>query len=212
VSRRTRSSRHSESESNSNYTDDELIDYSVFDHITKKPKIEKSGSNKFFSLVLIVILSFSAFLALGVFSPEKTDPNTNSDAWSIDITDGGNNIPVVLYSSPTCGCCHKYVNYLDDNGFDTFQKRTEDYENIKDENNIPDDLRSCHTAIIGDYFVEGHIPVQVVYDMINSQPDLDGIALPEMPSGSPGMDGDKLGSWDIYKIQNGENTGIFQTL
>ena len=212
MNKRTRSTRQYKGKKNEakNYSDDELIDYSVFDHITKKTKKDKPNSNKFFSLVFIMMFAFSAFLAFGVFSPDNSD--SNSDAWSIEITDGAKKIPVVLYSSPTCGCCHKYVDYLDDNGFDTFQKRTEDYKDIKDQNNIPENLRSCHTAIIGNYFVEGHIPVQVIYDMLNSLPDFDGITLPNMPSGSPGMGGDKNMPWEISSIKDGENIGIFQTL
>ena len=193
------------------YSDKELVDYSVFDHITSKKQIRdvNKKSSKLFSYFIIGILIFGTLLATGILSPEISQSNNGLNS-SEDNSD--TKISVVLYSSPTCSCCHEYVNYLDDNGFSTFQKRTEDYELIKDQNGIPVDLRSCHTTIIGDYFAEGHIPVSVIKDMINIEPDFDGIALPGMPSGSPGMSGPKNTAWDISSIKNGISTGIFQTL
>ena len=216
MGKRTRSAKRDSSGSKvrKNYSDDELIDYSVFDNITKKKNIgnlNKGNSTKMFSWIIISILLFSVLLVAGVFSPEtyKSENSSNGDGTNNEPTD---KIPVVLYSSPTCGCCHKYVNYLNNNGFDTFQKRTEAYKDIKDQKNIPENLRSCHTAIIGDYFVEGHIPISVVNEMLNTNPDIDGITLPNMPSGSPGMGGDKNIPWEISSIKDGENIGIFQTL
>lgn len=160
---------------------------------------------------------FVILLLSGLFSPGSNPANNdfinNEDLPLNTFTQqNGEKISVVLYSSPTCGCCHNYVAYLNDNGFDTFQKRTEDYQDIKDENLIPEDQRSCHTAIIGDYFIEGHIPLSVVFDMLSQEHDIDGISLPNMPSGSPGMSGEKNEDWVISSISNGQVVGIFQTV
>lgn len=160
---------------------------------------------------------FVILLLSGLFSPGSNPANNdfinNEDLPLNTFTQqNGEKISVVLYSSPTCGCCHNYVAYLNDNGFDTFQKRTEDYQDIKDENMIPEDQRSCHTAIIGDYFIEGHIPLSVVFDMLSQEHDIDGISLPNMPSGSPGMSGEKNEDWVISSISNGQVVGIFQTV
>ncbi|MHA2028659.1 MAG: DUF411 domain-containing protein [Candidatus Kariarchaeaceae archaeon] len=193
------------------YRDEDLIDNSVFDHITKKTKTVKPSSNKMVSWMMVAGLLFSVLLISGIFSPNDISLNNQSDSSDITDSEGNLKIPVVLYSSPTCGCCHEYVNYLNNNDFDTFQKRTEDYQLIKDENGIPEDLRSCHTSIIGDYFVEGHIPISIVNDLLAQKPDIDGITLPGMPSGSPGMSGEKESLWEISSIKNGENIGIFQT-
>ena len=65
-------------------------------------------------------------------------------------------------------------------------------------------MESCHTAIFGDYFVEGHVPIEAVNKLLEEKPDIDGIALPEMPSGSPGMPGPKLEPFKIYSIKDGQ--------
>ncbi len=127
-------------------------------------------------------------------------------------TNEGPVISAMLYSSPTCGCCHNYVDILNDNGFDVFQKRTNDYMDIKYENDIPVDHQSCHTMIVGDYFVEGHIPISSIMKMLEDSPEIDGIALAGMPSGSPGMDGEKTETWDIYSIFDGVATSIFDSV
>ncbi len=76
----------------------------------------------------------------------------------------------------------------------------DDLAPIKDKYNIPRQLQSCHTSIIGDYFVEGHVPVEAIARLIAEKPDIAGIALPGMPSGSPGMPGAKQGTWTIQAV------------
>jgi len=110
---------------------------------------------------------------------------------------------VVLYKSPTCGCCVGFVAYLRDLDYDVEIVTTNDTV-IKTENNIPSAMQSCHTSIIGDYFVEGHMPIEAVNKLLAEKPDIDGIALPGMPSGSPGMPGLKTEEWEIYAIKDGE--------
>ncbi|MFQ5981691.1 MAG: DUF411 domain-containing protein [Candidatus Heimdallarchaeota archaeon] len=121
-----------------------------------------------------------------------------------------NKIAATLYSSPTCGCCHNYAAYLEELNFTVNFIETETPEEIKDENNIPGDLRSCHTVIIGNYSVEGHVPIEAINKLLEETPDIDGIALPGMPSGSPGMSGDKVSTFEIIAFKEGESVGIFQ--
>ncbi len=73
---------------------------------------------------------------------------------------------------------------------------------IKDDLGIPDDMRSCHTSLVGDYYVEGHVPLAAIQKLLEEQPDIDGIAMPGMPQGSPGMSGEKDGTWVIYSISD----------
>ncbi len=79
----------------------------------------------------------------------------------------------------------------------------EDMTSIKQQHQIPEDMLSCHTAIIEDYFVEGHVPVEAIEDMLAEKSVIDGIALPGMPPGSPGMPGEKTGVFKIYAILDG---------
>ncbi len=111
---------------------------------------------------------------------------------------------ITVYSSPTCSCCHGYEAYLEENGFEVEPIRTEDVSEIKDDLNIPDDMRSCHTAKVGEYFIEGHVPVEAIWKLLEEQPPISGIALPGMPAGSAGMGGDKEQPFTIYAIVDGE--------
>jgi hypothetical protein len=111
---------------------------------------------------------------------------------------------ITVYKSPTCGCCEGWSTYMRQQGFEVEVISVVDLDTIKDKYNIPKNLESCHTAIVGDYVVEGHIPIDVVDKLLEEKPDIDGIALPRMPSGSPGMPGPKTGEWIIYGLEEGQ--------
>ena len=111
---------------------------------------------------------------------------------------------VTLYSTPTCGCCREYTAYLDELGFQVETEWMEDLTPVKDDLGIPEEMRSCHTAVIEEYFVEGHVPVEAIWRLLDERPAIDGIALPGMPSGSPGMIGDKEEPFVIYSVVDGK--------
>ncbi len=79
----------------------------------------------------------------------------------------------------------------------------EDMTSIRQKYQIPQDMISCHTAVIGDYFVEGHVPVKAIEEMLEEKPAINGIALPGMPPGSPGMSGEKTETFKIYALLDG---------
>lgn len=106
------------------------------------------------------------------------------------------------YKSINCGCCDVHANYIDSKGFDTKVNNLQDVSGIKAQYNIPSELQSCHTVVIGDYFVEGHIPVEAINKMLEEQPDIAGIAMPGMPAGSPGMPGAKTRDFIIYSVNH----------
>lgn len=110
---------------------------------------------------------------------------------------------VTTYRSPTCGCCVGWEEYMRAEGFGVESVVTDDVAAIKDDLQIPDEMRSCHTAIIGEYFVEGHVPAEAIQKLLEEQPEIDGIALPGMPQGSPGMGGEKSEPFVIYSVSNG---------
>ena len=110
---------------------------------------------------------------------------------------------IKIYKSLTCGCCEVYANYFKGKGnsdIEIITKSNIDY--IKEEYKIPSSLWSCHTTIIGDYFVEGHVPLEAIEKLISEKPNIVGIALPGMPEGSPGMVGTKRGNFIIYGINS----------
>ncbi|OGY78629.1 MAG: hypothetical protein A3B74_04600 [Candidatus Kerfeldbacteria bacterium RIFCSPHIGHO2_02_FULL_42_14] len=109
----------------------------------------------------------------------------------------------VLYKSLTCGCCENYVKYLQKKGMQIEvknQTKDSDLAAIKNQYNIPPEEQSCHTLKVGDYFVEGHVPAEVIEKLVTEKSAIAGIALPDMPAGSPGMPGKKQGAFKIDQL------------
>ena len=95
---------------------------------------------------------------------------------------------VEVYKTPTCGCCGKWVEHLRANGFTV---RTTDLEStgpVQTRHRVPPEVRSCHTALVGGYVVEGHVPATEVKRLVKERPRIAGIAVAGMPIGSPGME------------------------
>ena len=107
---------------------------------------------------------------------------------------------LAVFKSPTCGCCGIYTQYAKKEGFDVTVNELPDLSAIKEQYGIPASIQSCHTSVIGGYFVEGHVPTEAIDKLLAEQPDIAGIAMPGMPSGSPGMPGKKTGTWIVYAI------------
>jgi len=118
---------------------------------------------------------------------------------------------VILYKDPDCSCCSQYASYLKSNGFNVKIIMIEDMDGIKKKYGISSNLESCHTAIFGNYFVEGHVPIEAVKKMLTEKPYIKGISLPGMPSGSPGMPGIKNEIFKIYSITD-DGYDIFQNI
>lgn len=111
---------------------------------------------------------------------------------------------LTVYRDPDCGCCIYHGNYLKSKGFDLKIIRTRDMDSIKKKYNIPRDMQSCHTTVWKGYFIEGHIPIEAINKLIKEKPAIDGIALPSMPSGAPGMPGLKTGKFRIHQLLDGK--------
>lgn len=114
------------------------------------------------------------------------------------------------YSAPGCSCCHEYAAYLRDY-LDTQLTETaaDDIAAIKREHGVPTELQSCHTLVLDGYVVEGHVPMEVIAKLFEEQPAIDGIALPGMPSGSPGMGGQKTAPFTVYALGGGRMGDVY---
>ncbi|NIO42895.1 MAG: hypothetical protein GTO41_23710 [Burkholderiales bacterium] len=113
---------------------------------------------------------------------------------------------VTVYKSVTCGCCSGWKDHMANSGYRVKEINLDQRElaSIKARYGVPQSLMSCHTAVIGDYFVEGHIPSKVIDRLLTEKPPIDGIAMAGMPSGSPGMPGPKNEVWKIYSLKDGK--------
>lgn len=113
------------------------------------------------------------------------------------------NNTITIYKTETCGCCGYYVDYLRKNGWEVAVIPVADMTATKKRLGVPEQLGSCHTGMLGNYVVEGHVPVAVLHKLAREKPKIKGIAMPGMPPGSPGMGGTKKVPFTIYAIPTG---------
>ena len=96
---------------------------------------------------------------------------------------------ITVYKSPTCGCCGKWIEHLEANGFKVKAVNQADVSPIKQQHGVPYALGSCHTALVDGYVIEGHVPADDIKRLLRERPKAVGLAVPGMPTGSPGMEG-----------------------
>ena len=117
-----------------------------------------------------------------------------------------------VYKSPTCGCCAKWVEHMEEAGFKvSVEDVTNDVlRNLKIRHGVPLELSSCHTTVVGDYVVEGHVPAGVVKRLLEEAPQVGGIAVPGMPTGSPGMEGPNPRPYAVVAFDGEGNRTVFE--
>lgn len=119
---------------------------------------------------------------------------------------------IMVYKTPTCGCCGAFVSYLKKKDVAVKMENVTDLDAIKRQYGVPRELSSCHTSIVDGYVVEGHVPLEVIEKLLSERPDIKGIALPGMPSGTPGMPGPKFETWNIRSFTEDGTVGTFTTI
>ena len=131
----------------------------------------------------------------------------------ISATAENNKSPeVTIYKSPYCGCCTKWAEHLTENGMQSKEIKVDNVAEYKKQFGVPDDMQSCHTSVVDDYFIEGHVPAEDVARLLKERPDIKGLAVPGMPIGSPGMEiADKKDQFDVIAIKKDGSTYIFNT-
>jgi hypothetical protein len=124
---------------------------------------------------------------------------------------GAEAMSIKVFKSPTCGCCAKWIEHLVASGFDVDVEDSDDMAQIKAEAGVPVALQSCHTAVIGDYIFEGHVPIETIVRFMEEKPDVRGLAVPGMPVGSPGMEmGDRVDPYDVIAF-DGVVTSVYES-
>ena len=150
----------------------------------------------------IIALSLVAVFIL-LFALRNTTPKAVQEVGATDAT---------IYKSPTCGCCNLYSSYMSSSGFTVKLNQLDDVTPIKEKYEVPSSLSSCHTTVIEGYFIEGHVPKEAIQKLLDERPDIKGIALPGMPSASPGMPGAKTGPFVIYSVGKDGTTKEFMRI
>lgn len=106
-------------------------------------------------------------------------------------------LSITVAKRPSCGCCEGWVDHLRKNGFKTTASEVTDLASMKVRLGVPKALASCHTAEIGGYVIEGHVPADAIKRLLKEKPKAVGLAVPGMPAGSPGMEGGEPETYDV---------------
>lgn len=120
---------------------------------------------------------------------------------------------MVVYKNPSCGCCTKWADQMNEHGFDTDVRPVSNIRAIKQEAGVPSGMRSCHTAKVDGYFIEGHVPAADIKRLLQEKPDIAGLTAPGMPIGSPGMEvpGRSPDRYKVYAIDHKGHAAVFAT-
>ena len=157
--------------------------------------------NMLWKLAALAVIAVSVGLAAC-----SEDPATAAGS---SEADGG--LPtMVAYRSPSCGCCELWVEHMRAAGFRVDVEVTSDMDRVKRQAGVPPGGGSCHTAHVGDYFVEGHVPAADIKRLLAEKPDARGLTVPGMVKGSPGMEqGGIREPYDVLLVGNDGSTSIF---
>jgi hypothetical protein len=148
-----------------------------------------------------------ALALIGVFGAGCTDTDAEAAAIS-SMARPPEGTVMTAYLTPTCGCCKGWVAHMEEAGYTVNVIYQDDLTETRHRLGVPDDLISCHVGVVDNYLVEGHVPAQVVTRMLNERPDIAGVAVPGMVTGTPGME-NLIGTVDPYDVisfaKNGEH-------
>lgn len=166
---------------------------------------------------LIVALALAGALAC---KPGDANPPASSDLSAVpatsatSATSADTSLPVMtVYKSPTCGCCQSWVDAVKQAGFRVEVHDVDDVTPIKDDAGVPQGKRSCHTAIVGGYAIEGHVPPETIKKFLREHPAAAGLAVPDMPVGAPGMEmpGQPADHYDVIAFRSNGTTSVYES-
>jgi hypothetical protein len=153
-----------------------------------------------------------AVLAAGAGSRPATASSSTSTSTSASAPRAGAGTPIEVWFDPGCGCCRDWMAYLGREGF-AVAARAEGNAAARRRLGLPDRLGSCHTATVGGYVVEGHVPAPDIRRLLARRPEALGLAVPGMPVGSPGMDGPiyrgRRDPYDVLLVRRDGTTEVF---
>ena len=165
------------------------------------------------------LLTALPLLAAALAAPRlvRAAPGTasaNPAAATASTATGTTATPVEVWKDPSCGCCHDWIEHMQAHGF-SFTVHDTGNNAVRAQLGLPQQLGSCHTALVGGYLIEGHVPASDVRKLLQQKPKALGLAVPGMPVGSPGMDGAVYGNrrdpYDVLLVERGGSTKVFSS-
>jgi hypothetical protein len=131
------------------------------------------------------------------------------EAANTTAADPAKPIAIKVYKTPQCGCCKAWVQHLTKNGFQVESMDMPDLALVKQKYGVTRGLEACHTAVVGKYVVEGHVPADVIKRLLKERPAVVGIAVPGMPGGSPGMEGAMKERYDVLTFDRAGRSRVY---
>jgi hypothetical protein len=152
-------------------------------------------SCRFIKLLAVCLIALGAILSLATAVSAEAAPNA---------------LEIRVYRNPSCSCCGAWMAHLTDIGFQTKNVPTPDMSTLKEQYGVPDNLASCHTAVINGYIIEGHVPAEDIKRLLAEQSNVAGIAVPGMPIGTPGMEsGEVREPFTVFSFNKQGNAEVF---
>ena len=162
------------------------------------------------------LLTALPLLAAALAAPRlvRAAPGTAGTSPAVTTAAGTAATPVEIWKDPSCGCCHDWMEHMQANGF-SFTVHDTGNNAVRAQLGLPQKLGSCHTALVGGYLIEGHVPASDVRTLLQQKPKALGLAVPGMPVGSPGMDGEVYGNrrdpYDVLLVARNGSTRVFSS-
>ena len=162
--------------------------------------------------ILKVLLAMGLLIINACVSAESVDGHLPTATLPSSTAVTEEPIDIVVYRSPTCGCCGKWVEHLKENNFNVKEIRTGEVQELKDKYGVTQEMASCHTAIVDGYVIEGHVPANDIKTLLKTKPKVVGITVPGMPTGTPGMEmGDEKEAYDVMSFDREKHYQIFNS-
>jgi hypothetical protein len=117
--------------------------------------------------------------------------------------------PITVYRTASCGCCGLWVDHVKEAGFEPTVHMVQSMDQAPPHKRVPAALHSCHTATLEGYIVEGHVPADVIRQLLKERPQVLGIAVPGMPAGSPGMESSKPQPYEVLTFDASGKTTVY---
>lgn len=170
--------------------------------------------NKFVLFALVAVFPVASSACADASAGENTDvaadASTVASAEPASARSADQELPTVLvYKTPTCGCCNGWIEHLEAEGFTVDARDVRDIMSIKVDAGVPTSMSSCHTALVDGYVVEGHVPAEHMKRLISEDPEIAGIAVPGMPVGSPGMEGPNAQPYQILSFTRDGQAAVY---
>jgi len=156
-----------------------------------------------FVWALAILVVVGATLAVAISAGAQAENDGSAIASEAEL---------VVFKSPYCGCCHKWIDHLRESGLTVAVKDVASTQPVREEVGVPPAMASCHTAVAGEYWIEGHVPADIIKELLDKRPsDINGVAVPGMPAGSPGMEGPNAVTYDIVAYGSDGKSHVYAT-